>query len=62
MKSKMTKTYEQLKAENEALKRKLAAEEAKRAEETIIGYMAGRVGKKYGMWAAGEMMYGGGEF
>jgi hypothetical protein len=58
----MTKTYEEIKRENEVLKRKLAAEEAKRAEETIIGYMAGRVGKKYGMWATGEMMYEGGEF
>ncbi len=40
----------------------LKEEERRREEETIMGFMAGRVGKKYGMWAAGEMTGAGGEF
>ena len=45
---------ERLRREKAELEAKLKEEEAKRAEETLIGFMAGRVGKKYGMWAAGE--------
>jgi hypothetical protein len=45
---------ERLRREKEELERKLREAEAKAAEEAIIGFMAGRVGKKYGMWAAGE--------
>ena len=46
---------ERIRRENEELKRRLKEEERRREEETIMGYMAGRVGEKYGMWAAGEM-------
>jgi hypothetical protein len=50
----MTKTYEQIERENQELKKKLRKKEADADAETIMGFMAGRVGNGYAQWASGE--------